>query len=216
LILLDAQMRSLESQINAHFLYNTLESINSIAAIEDVPNISTMALALGNMFRYSIKTQSELVPLAEEIRHVQDFVSIQLIRCDYAFSLEVDVSDSLKEKKVLKLILQPLVENALYHGLNYCMEGDRISLGAVREDSHLLLTISDNGKGMAAEELEKLQKQLNQKQEFTELGKRYGQSIGIKNIHTRIRLYYGGYYGLQISSQPGRGTSVRVILPMMD
>jgi two-component system sensor histidine kinase YesM len=215
LIILDAQMRALESQVNAHFLYNTLESINSIALAEKVPRISIMSLALGRMFRYSIKTQSELVPLAAELKNVQDYVSIQQIRFDHGFHLDVHIPESLLNLKVLKLILQPLVENALYHGLDNCQAGDRIILSAFTKDSTLLLTVSDNGIGIPEERLLQLQKHLKQKAEFTELGKRRHSSIGISNINTRIALYYGDNYGLQISSKTGKGTTVCISVPIL-
>ena len=124
LIILDAQMKSLEAWINSHFLFNTLESINSMAELDDNEQISTMSLALGNMFRYTIKTESELVTLREELRHVHDYVSIQLIRFSNRFRLELDIPDGLLEEKVLKLILQPIVENSFYHGLNYRRRSD--------------------------------------------------------------------------------------------
>ncbi|HCT92082.1 MAG TPA: hypothetical protein DF613_12005 [Lachnospiraceae bacterium] len=216
LILLDAQMRSLESQINAHFLYNTLEAINSIAAVHRIRDISTMALALGNMFRYSIKTQSELVPLERELDHVHDYIHIQQIRFDNAFSYEEHIPAGLRKRRVLKLILQPLVENALYHGLNYCRSGDTIVVEAGREGDLLLLSVTDNGQGIPTEKLSALQEQLEERPEFEELGRRNGQSIGIKNIHTRIALYYGEYYGLKVFSTKGAGTTIRITLPLYE
>lgn len=216
LIVLDSQMRALETQINAHFLYNTLESINSIAVKEKVSDISTMALALGSMFRYSIKTKSELVPLSAELKNVQDYADIQLLRYDHAFSLKMEIPDDLKDRKVLKLILQPLVENALYHGLNHCLSGDEISVTARAERSLLLLSVTDNGQGIPPDKLEELNAKLKQKAQFTELGKRRNTSIGIKNINTRIALYYGEAYGLNISSIPNAGTTVLITLPLLD
>lgn len=216
LILMDSQMKSLESQINAHFLYNTLEAINSIAAIHKVSRICTMTMALGSMFRYSIKTKSELVSVSEELKHVENYIAIQQIRFDYGFSYEVHISNALREMKVLKLILQPLVENALYHGLNYCRAGDLITVEARQEKNRLFICVTDNGKGMADDALSALQNQLAKKPEFKELGRRHGQSIGIKNIHTRISLYYGEYYGLQIFSKIGQGTMVQITLPVLE
>lgn len=216
LILMDSQMKSLESQINAHFLYNTLEAINSIAAIHKVSRICTMTMALGSMFRYSIKTKSELVSVREELEHVENYIAIQQIRFDYGFSYEIHIPNALREMKVLKLILQPLVENALYHGLNYCRAGDLITVDARQENNRLFIFVTDNGRGMTEEALTVLQNQLSEKPEFKELGRRHGQSIGVKNIHTRISLYYGEYYGLQIFSKTGQGTMVQITLPVMD
>lgn len=215
LILLDSQMKSLESQINAHFLYNTLESINSIATLEKVPSIATMALSLGRMFRYSIKTESELVPLSDEVRHTTDYTTIQEIRFHHKYTLITDVPVELRSLKVLKLILQPMVENALYHGLNYCKTGDTIWLTAAVLDQQLILSITDNGVGIPPEDLQKIRLQLEETPEFTELGQRKGGSIGIKNVYTRIRLYYGEPYGLKVDSRVGEGTTIRIILPVL-
>lgn len=216
LIVLDSQMRALESQINAHFLYNTLEAINSIAVIEKVKSISVMALALGSMFRYSIKTQSELVPLSAELKNVQDYTAIQQIRFDNAFSLTLDIPTEYLERKVLKLILQPLVENALYHGLSNCMTGGVITLRAQAQGSDMILDIIDNGEGISSDKLAHIQENLQEKAEFTELGKRRHTSIGIRNINTRIALYYGEAYGLRIFSKEGAGTRVQITLPIID
>lgn len=215
LIALDAQMRSLEAQINSHFLFNTLESINSLAELDDNDRISTMVLALGNMFRYSIKTQSELVPIEDEIRHVQDYVSIQRIRFDNRFRLDMEIPESMNSIKVLKLILQPLVENALYHGLNYCACGDRITISGSTDSSYIYLCVSDNGTGMDRGELLALREKLDEKPSFTELGHRTGQSIGLKNIHTRIELYYGKGYGLTLNSREKEGTQIQIKLPYL-
>lgn len=216
LIILDAQMKSLEARINSHFLFNTLEAINSIAEIEDNETIATMSLALGNMFRYTLKTQSEIVTVQDEISHVKDYVSIQQIRFDDRFSLKLEIHSEYMEQKVLKLILQPLVENALYHGLNYCTTGDTILI-RVQEESHtLLIDVHDNGQGMDQETLDRLQASLSEEASFTELGHRSKQSIGLKNIHSRIELYYGQGYGLSITSQPGEWTNVRIKLPILN
>lgn len=215
LIILDAQMKSLEAWINSHFLFNTLESINSMAELNDNEQIATMSLALGNMFRYSIKTQSELVSLRDELQHVQDYISIQMIRFSNKFHLTLDIPEVLLEEKILKLILQPIVENSFYHGLNYCTAGDQITIQGRRENSILLLSVSDNGKGMSEETLAELNGRLQKEASFTELGHRTKQSIGLKNIHSRIELYYGKGYGLQISSSLGSGSTVTIRLPVL-
>lgn len=215
LVLVNSQMQALESQINAHFLYNTLEAINSLASIEGSQDISTMALALGDMFRYSIKTKSALVTLKEELTHVQNFVAIQLIRFDNAFSFQLDMDNSLLESRVLKLILQPLVENALYHGLLHCNAGSTIRLSGQRREGLLIFSVEDDGVGIDPNSLEKIRFSLAQKPCFQELNQRENGSIGLKNIHTRIQLYYGETYGITITSQKGCGTSVCLTLPLL-
>ncbi|MDF2801311.1 MAG: hypothetical protein K0S61_1214 [Anaerocolumna sp.] len=215
LITLDSQMKSLEAQINSHFLYNTLESINSIAEIEEIDTISTMSLALGDMFRYSIKTTSELVTIKDEIKHVNDYISIQQIRFDNRFRLELNLSEHLYHLKILKLILQPIVENALYHGLQYCNVGTYIRIDGYIHNNSIYLTVEDDGIGMTPERLLELNKSLLEKAKFTELGHRNKQSIGLKNIHTRIQLYYGEGYGMHIESKRGNGTAITLQVPLI-
>lgn len=216
LITLDSQMKALEAQINSHFLYNTLESINSIATIEGVKKISIMSCALGNMFRYSIKTQSELVSVSDELQHVNDYLSIQLIRFSNRFKVETDIDEHLRQQRVLKLILQPITENALFHGLNYCSAGDFIKISAYIKDNMLYIAVTDNGSGMDEIQLTTLQQSLLEPAQFTELGHRNKQSIGLKNIHSRIALYYGQTYGLTISSLLGTGTTVTIKVPVLE
>ena len=215
LILLDAQMKALEARINSHFLFNTLESINSMAEIEDNEQIATMALSLGNMFRYAIKTESELVTLQDELDHVNDYVAIQSIRFDNKFQVIINVPEEIRHQKMLKLLLQPLVENALSHGLNYCSCGDKIEIQAHLEPPVILISISDNGQGIPKEKLFYLQKNLAEEHSFIELGKSNNQSIGLKNIQSRIELYYGRGYGLSIHSILGYGTSIILKLPIL-
>lgn len=216
LVVLDAQMKSLEARINSHFLFNTLESINSMAELEDNEQIATMSLALGNMFRFTLKTQSELVTVKEELGNVQDYVSIQQIRFDNRFRLIVNMTDDFKQRRVLKLILQPLVENALYHGLKYCSCGDLISITGQTEDHYLYIDVMDNGQGMEKDQILHLQEMLDKEASFTELGHRNKQSIGLKNIHSRIELYYGRGYGLSVTSSYGEWTNIRIKLPILN
>lgn len=213
MILMDTQMKALESQINAHFLYNTLEAINSLAEIEETEDISVMALALGDMFRYSIKTKGALVTLEKELAHVKNFVAIQQIRFDNGFRFEMDVPEELYSCRILKLILQPLVENALYHGLLHCNAGSSIYLSARKENKIIYFTVKDDGVGMASETLEQLQKLLEEKPKFGELSQHANESIGLKNINARIRLYYGEDYGLSVKSEQGCGTTVQIKIP---
>lgn len=216
LISLDAQMKSLEARINSHFLFNTLEAINSIASIEGSKRITTMAMSLGNMFRYAIKTQSELVTLQDEIDHIMDYISIQQIRFSNRFAFRLSVPEQMRNLKVLKLILQPIVENSFSHGLQNCQYGHRIHVyGFLRED-YFLIYIVDDGKGMFPEQLMELNESLLEEPEFKELGHRTNQSIGLKNINTRIELYYGKGYGLSVQSRYGTGTMIRIKLPCLD
>lgn len=216
LISLDAQMKSLEARINSHFLFNTLEAINSIASIEGSKQISTIAMSLGNMFRYAIKTQSELVTLQDEINHVMDYISIQTIRFHQRFRFCLHIPEKMRSLKVLKLILQPIVENSFSHGLQNCQFGHRIHVYGFLFDTYFYIYIVDDGKGMSPEQLEALNASLEEEPAFTELGHRTNQSIGLKNINTRIELYYGKGYGLYAQSKPDKGTLIRIKLPYME
>lgn len=210
LILMDTQMKALESQINAHFLYNTLEAINSLAEIEGEKEISTMALALGDMFRYSIKTKGAVVILEKELCHVENFVAIQQIRFDNAFIFNMDVPQELLSSHILKLTLQPLVENALYHGLLNCSMGSTITLSARKEGEKLYFSVTDDGVGISGEAMEQLRKSLMKKSSFAEPNGDGNGSIGLKNINSRIQLYYGEQYGVNIVSETGKGTTVTI------
>ncbi len=214
LIILDAQMKALEARINSHFLFNTLESINSMAELAEQEQISTMSLALGHMFRYAIKTDSELVTIEEELNHVRDYMVIQRIRCDDKFRFVEDVPEEFYEQKLLKLIFQPLVENSLIHGLEYGNSGDEINLSVRILQDMLQIVISDNGKGIPKDRLADLRRHLQEEITFMELGHRERESIGLKNIQSRVELYYGKGYGLTIDSTEGEGTQIEIHIPV--
>lgn len=216
LILMDTQMKALESQINAHFLYNTLEAINSLAEIEGEKEISTMALALGDMFRYSIKTKGAVVILEKELCHVENFVAIQQIRFDNAFIFNMDVPQELLSSHILKLTLQPLVENALYHGLLNCSMGSTITLSARKAGGKLYFSVTDDGVGISGEAMEQLRKSLMKKSSFAEPNGDGNGSIGLKNINSRIQLYYGEQYRVNIVSETGKGTTVTICVPEIE
>ena len=210
---MDAQMRALEAQIDAHFLFNTLETINSIAEIEEVEPIQTISMALANMFRYSIKTQSELVPLRDEINHIKNYISIQNIRYDNRFTVDIQIPEETLNERVLKLILQPVIENSINHGFKRCQIRGKILIEAYTDDLNLYIRISDDGVGMNETQLEKLKNLLNSKPAVEELGKRVYESIGIKNINSRIQLYYGTMYGLDVDSVENEGTTALITVP---
>ena len=215
LILLDSQMRALEAQINSHFLYNTLESINSIAEIEEVESISIISKALGDMFRYSIKTESELVKLDEELTHVSNYLAIQKIRYGEKCNFSLNIPEQLKNEKILKLILQPLIENAIYHGLETKREPGNIIITGFIENKNIILEVTDDGVGMSDEQIKEIEKLLQEPPQFTDMGRRDKRSIGIKNIHSRIELYYGNGYGLTLSSKKNVGTTVQISIPQI-
>ncbi|WP_159881492.1 sensor histidine kinase [Paenibacillus puerhi] len=215
LITLDSQMKALEAQINSHFLYNTLESINSIAEIEEVESIAIMTKALGDMFRYSIKTESELVALEEEMNHVTNFLTIQKIRYEDKLQFRYEIDEGLARMRILKLILQPIIENAIYHGLERSSKKGLITIKGYESSGNILFEITDNGIGMSPDQLEDIQSALREPPVFNELGQRNKRSIGLKNVHSRIALYYGEEYGLTLDSQSEVGTTIRICVPKL-
>jgi len=216
LITLDSQMKALEAQINSHFLYNTLESINSIAEIEEVESIAVMTKALGDMFRYSIKTESELVPIEDELAHVNNYLTIQKIRYEDKIDFRFEIEEDLAKFKVLKLILQPIIENALYHGLESTKNKGTVTVKVYREDERITFEVEDDGIGMSPEQLQELRSLLGEPPAFSELGHRDKRSIGLKNVHSRISLYYGSEYGLTLESELDQGTKVILRVPILD
>jgi len=213
LITLDSQMKALEAQINSHFLYNTLESINSIAEIEEIESIAIISKALGDMFRYAIKTNSELVPLEDELAHVTNYLEIQKIRYGDKFDYTFDIPPELRKEKILKLILQPIVENSLYHGVEHRKGKGHVCIRAWAEEELINLEVTDNGLGASPEQVAQLNQLLGQAPKITDLGRRDRASIGVKNIHSRIQLYYGVAFGLNFESELGVGTRVKIRIP---
>lgn len=213
ILTMDSQMRALEAQINSHFLYNTLESINSIAEIEEIESIAVMTKALGDMFRYSIKTESELVPFRDELQHVDNYMAIQQIRFGDKIAFRKEIDEELLDHKILKLILQPLVENALYHGLENKKGKGGITVKGYPQGSDLIFEVIDDGIGMDEAQIGELHALLAQPPEFTGIGQRAKRSIGIKNVHSRIVLYYGPEYGLTFESEQDAGTKVKIVIP---
>lgn len=154
--------------------------------------------------------------LQDEMNHIMDYISIQSIRFSQRFRFRMHVPESMRSLKVLKLILQPIVENSFSHGLQNCQYGHSIYVYAFARETYFLIYVVDDGKGMTKEQLKTLNDSLMEEPEFTELGHRTNQSIGLKNINTRIELYYGKGYGLTAESKPDHGTLVRIKLPYLD
>lgn len=204
-----AELRALQAQINPHFLFNTLGTISSLAELEGVESISRMAEALADFFRYSIHTDEVMVTLRDELAQVERYFSIQKLRFGDRIELTVDIPDELMDQPIIKLTLQPIVENACVHGLELYGNG-RIQINSRIYQDHLAIMISDNGSGISREDLLRIQGLLDHPESDT------GESrigIGLRNVHSRLKLYYGEEYGIQIQSKEGEGTNVIVLLP---
>lgn len=210
----EAAISALQGQINPHFLYNTLECVNSIAILENVAEIQEIAIGLSHLFKYAIKG-AKFVPVSDELASIERYLRIQNIRFLDKFHLDVDVPEDLLEYRMLKFILQPLVENSVYHGLETQVGEGAIAISAEQTGSVLEFAVKDNGVGMKKHALESLNDSFEQGS-FINIGEDRGdRSIGLINIHERIRLVYGEGYGLHAGSREGQGTTIVVRMPVI-
>ncbi|HEX2924894.1 MAG TPA: histidine kinase, partial [Ruminiclostridium sp.] len=205
------QIKALKAQINPHFLYNTLETISSIAKIRKVKEISSIAQGLSSMFRYSIKTGSDVVRLSSEIGNVKNYLSILKIRFEDKLDYEFSIPEELNHYKIYKLILQPIVENAVHHGIELKKEGGLIKVDAALINNRLHITISDNGVGIEEAALTKIRWKLSLKDSF--MDEKLSEGIGMSNVNARLALYYKENFQFKIDSIYGEGTVVEIIIP---
>ena len=198
---------TLQSQINPHFLYNTLDIIVWMIENEKPDQAVKAVTALARFFRISLSRGKSIITVKDELEHVRNYLMIQHMRFKNRFSYTIEAEDEVLELASLKLMLQPLVENAIYHGMEF-MDGDgEIFISAWKEGEDLYLKVSDNGLGMTEEQVARL---------FSDMphtGSSRGAGIGVKNVNERIRLYFGSEYGLSIESEPDEGTVVTIHLP---
>ena len=204
LLIKETEFKALQAQINPHFLYNTLESINWIAKVNKQTKISSMVESLAFLLRNSISMKEEILTLGEELEVVESYVTIQKYRFDDRLIFELDVPERLLGRRLPKLTLQPLLENAIHYALEPTIGKSRIVVHAELTDDELLVSVEDDGPGMPEDTLERLRS--------GELKAR-GKGIGLLNIDERIKLAFGERYGLRIESEPGRGARVIVALP---
>ncbi|MCL6457325.1 MAG: sensor histidine kinase [Gorillibacterium sp.] len=209
-----SELAFLRSQINPHFLYNTLEAITGMAAVEGQSKIKTMTRSLSSIFRYSIKG-GDVVPLREEIKMVESFIQIQQIRFVDRFSVQYNFTEDALDFIIPKMILQPLVENAIYHGLEPNLSSGLLRLqGSVNEQGQLNLLLEDNGVGIAPNRLEQIRGMLAEPLSGFMQGGGEQSSIGLVNVNNRIQIMFGNDCGMQIESILGKGTQVRLIIGM--
>lgn len=196
----NAEIRALQAQINPHFLYNTLDSINWMLIERDEQDISDVVISLGEILRYAIGGGSHVVPLRDEMHYIESYLCIQKNRLEERLNYRWEVDEDALDFSVPRLILQPIVENAVIHGIEPLKEGGTITVRAWMEGETLLLQITDNGKGMTQAELEELKKKI--------AGKNDTGNIGMRNIRRRIELTYGEKQAMEIRSNQGEGTAV--------
>lgn len=214
----DAELYSLQSQINPHFLYNTLESIRGVALMHNIESIATMSKSLALLFRYSI-SKKVLVPLGDELKHLENYFIIQNFRHENKFDLKYDIPDELYQYPILKLTLQPLVENSIKHGLEMKLGKGSIEIRMSKEGNTILAVISDDGEGIPMDLMRELNAELasgisepnreNASESYSSTG------IGVRNVNSRLKLYFGKEYGLRfLESQIG--ATVEITFPALE
>ncbi len=205
-----AQLRALQAQINPHFLYNTLQSIGGMALKKNAPEIYGVTLDLSDILRYSLSFSKEMVPLKEEIKYLDSYLSIQNQRFLGRIKVSRDIEEECQQVLIPKLILQPMVENSLEHGLAEKPGTWELGLCArMVNDGDMLLSITDNGLGMSQERLSYIHEELSKGAENAIAA---GAHIGLNNVNSRIRLKFGSPYGVGIESSPGGGTTVTLLI----
>lgn len=213
-----AEMDALVTQINPHFLYNTLESIVWQARAAGVPQVADMAHYLGELFNLTVNKGKPMMTIEKELKHVQMYVNLQNMRYNDRIKLKVSWDDeALLECMTLKLILQPVVENSILHGMP---PGGTITIyiHVEKEGDQIVFYVEDDGNGMPPEQLRGLARKLEDPSVLYDVKradreKRHGNGIGIMNVHQRLRLYYGDRYGVTIQSAPGEGTCTEIRIP---
>ncbi len=203
-----AELYALQTQINPHFLYNTLDSINAMAALKGEKDIMHMTVALARLLRLSINNKKEFVSIAEEIEHVQCYLKIQKIRYADKFEVIFDIQAPILSYKIVKLILQPLVENAIYHGIELKPTHGIIKIRGYECEANIYLEVNDDGIGVDEGRVNEIRQRLK---EDASLGS--GNSVGLYNVNSKIKLYYGENYGLWFESKQGVGTTIKVKIP---
>lgn len=204
-----SELKVLQSQINPHFLYNSLDTIIWLGEREECEKVVQMTAALARYFRLSLSKGKEVITIYEEVEHVKHYLQIQKIRYASKLTYTIEVSPDIFDEMIVKIVLQPLVENALYHGIKDLEEGGYIRVLGFREGSNIILEVYDNGKGMSREQIKNILKAPSS----TSITK---GGVAIKNVHERIQVYFGQDYGLSYESEYGKWTKVRITIPVIE
>lgn len=205
-----AEFELLQSQINPHFLYNTLDAIVWLAEAGEQKKVVSMVGSLSDFFRTSLNQGKDIITIKEELQHSRSYLEIQQMRYQDILNYEIYVPEELHRYLIPKITIQPLVENALYHGIKNKRGPGRIVISGRKEEDFLILQIEDNGIGMRKERLDQVKEGMNQKIPTEK------DIYGLYNVNERIRLNFGEKYGISIESTYGEGTIVSVILPYVD
>lgn len=203
------ELDALQAQINPHFLYNTLDSIVWMVENERYNEAITMVTSLAGFFRIGLNKGKNIITIKDELKHAENYITIQHMRFKDKFTFKINADENVLNFATIKLIIQPLIENAVYHGMEF-MDGDgEIIVNAYKKDNELYIDVIDNGMGIPPEIADKLLTH-----ESRSKGK--GSGVGLKNVQERIQLYFGKEYGLSILSEPDEGTLIRIHLPCIE
>lgn len=206
-----AELRALQAQINPHFLYNTLDTIIWMAESKRTDDVVKIVTALSSFFRISLSKGKDWITIGEELERTRSYLTIQKMRYRDIMDFSIEADQSILNNTVLKLVLQPLVENALYHGLKNQRHSGTIRIRAESAgENSVVLRVEDDGIGIPPETLARINTALNQENQETQAESGYG----LANVNQRIKLYYGKQYGLDLQSEYTRGTNVQIIIPL--
>ncbi len=206
----NSEIKALQNQINAHFIYNVLESIKMMAEIDEEYAISDAITSLGKLLRYSMKWVAGNVQVKDELDYIKNYLVLINLRFDYEIYLSLNLPDEILQQEIPKMSLQPIVENAIYHGIEQMAEDTNIYIKGIIEGTDCVIEITDAGKGMSEDEIEKLREKIAGKLESSGGS---GHGIGLKNVQDRIQIAFGEGYGLEIQSKLSCYTKVSVRIP---
>jgi two-component system sensor histidine kinase YesM len=210
LLFKDSEIRALQNQINAHFIYNVLESIKMMAEIDAKFEIADAVTSLGKLLRYSMKWVSKNVTVEEEIDYIKNYLALMNLRFDYEIYLSQNIPERIYSQEIPKMSLQPIIENAIYHGIEGLTEDTSIYMKGIMNGDCCTIEITDSGRGMTEEELEELQKKIDGEIETSGSS---GNGIGLKNVQDRIKFTFGSNYGISVASKKNCFTKVIVKIP---
>ncbi|MCR5283177.1 MAG: histidine kinase [Lachnospiraceae bacterium] len=207
----DSQLKALQNQINAHFIYNVLESIKMMAEIREEYDISDAVTSLGKLLRYSMKWSTQTIYVSEEIEYIKNYMALINLRFDYEIYLSLNLSERAMKQMIPKMTLQPIVENAIVHGIEEIAEDTTIYIKSIESDEDCTIEITDNGRGMSEEELDNLRGKISG---HIPSGGGSGNGIGLKNVQDRIRMEFGERYGIEVAAKENCYTKVCIRIPI--
>ena len=210
MLIKNTEIKALQNQINAHFIYNVLECIKMMAEIDEEFEISDAVTSLGELFRYNMKWVSGNVTIQEEIAYIKNYIQLMNLRYDFTIILSIKIPEDIYEQEIPKMSLQPIVENAICHGIVEMGEDATIYIKALRKEEEFEISITDSGIGMDEKQMDILEKKIRGE---IEASGGSGNGIGLKNVQDRIKIQFGDKYGLKIHSKEGCFTKVSVLLP---